>query len=251
MAANGRTDEVSGKDSAVGEWIARWGVVPRGAVAMRARSGRTATLGRERRLRKAGLIESKRFRDADTTLLVTTRRGNRFLTDGRLRSQQVSLGTVWHSIATAYVAARLELAGYELLSEQELLADDRFYGDRCSAIQVPAANGRTGHHRPDLLVTDEHSQRAVEVELTPKAPRRLDDLLRAWRLAVIQGSTDGVIYLCPPDMVPVVDRAIVRTMTGESITVQVLDLPELNLPRPTRSISGVDAPVKGRRPDPL
>ncbi len=227
MAANGRTDRVSGRDFFVLEWIARWGVVPRGAVALRAQTGRSVTLARERRLRKAGLIEAEPFMGADTTLLTASRRGVSTISEIPIRPQRPSLGTVWHSIAMAYVAARLELAEHEVLSEHEILANQRLYGDREGSIEVPAANGRRAYHRPDMTALDDEGYEwAVEVELTAKAPGRLDELMRAWRTAVLLGKVNGVLYLCPPEVAEAVDKSIVRTMSGESIQLQVLDLPE-------------------------
>jgi hypothetical protein len=55
MLAAGRTDRVSQRDLEVLEFIARYGVVPRDAVALWANTTIAMTRGRERRLAAAGL----------------------------------------------------------------------------------------------------------------------------------------------------------------------------------------------------
>ena len=55
--------------------------------------------------------------------------------------------------------------------------------------------GRPRLHRPDLAVLGEAGPIAVEVELTPKAPRRLEAIIRAWRRA---SWVAEVRYLCAP-----------------------------------------------------
>jgi ABC-type nitrate/sulfonate/bicarbonate transport system permease component len=63
---------------------------------------------------------------------------------------------------------------------------------------------------------------AVEVELTDKSARRLDEILRAWRRSLAAGQFDRVRYLCSPRALPYVSRAVKR-MGGEW-TVDVVAL---------------------------
>ena len=49
------------------------------------------------------------------------------------------------------------------------------------------------------------------VELTAKAPRRLEQIVRGWRRAVSQGVVSRVLYVCSPEALRAVDRAIAST----------------------------------------
>lgn len=61
---------------------------------------------------------------------------------------------------------------------------------------------------------------AVEVELSAKAPRRLEAIVRAWRRA---GHVGEVRYYCPPGTVRRgVERAIERTHAGEKVRIEEL-----------------------------
>jgi hypothetical protein len=54
-----------------------------------------------------------------------------------------------------------------------------------SAIVGELPDGRPMLHRPDLVVRDDDRTMAIEVELTPKAPRRLDRIVRSRAGAMI------------------------------------------------------------------
>jgi hypothetical protein len=54
-----------------------------------------------------------------------------------------------------------------------------------SAIVGELPDGRPMLHRPDLVVRDDGRTMAIEVELTPKAPRRLDRIVRSRAGAMI------------------------------------------------------------------
>ncbi|MBA2451472.1 MAG: hypothetical protein H0V51_25935, partial [Chloroflexi bacterium] len=110
-----------------------------------------------------------------------------------------------------------------------------------------------GHHRPDLIRLTGERPEAIEVELTNKAPQRLDELLRRWRDAVLMKKVARVIYLCPPKTLRYVERSLERISANrsEKVVACALVLPDLSLPRPTRQPSGgLGEAVKGRRPDP-
>jgi hypothetical protein len=64
---------------------------------------------------------------------------------------------------------------------------------------------------------------AVEVELTDKSARRLDQLMRAWRRSVAREQFGCVRYLCGPRALPYVERAAARTRTAELIEIEPLD----------------------------
>jgi hypothetical protein len=233
------------------EFIARFGVVPRSAVSVWASTARSVTLDRERRLREARLIASHPPLDSTGPLLVATRTALRLCGRTELRPARFSLSTIRHWQLTAQVGAQLEAAGERMFSEREIIVAERLEGDR-----VYSARGQfeRGHHRPDLIrLTD--PPEAIEVELTNKAPGRLDERLRSWRWAI--GIEEDcrvarVIYLCPPATLKYVERSIDRTATEDLILALPLNLSNLRLPRPeSHDSGGQGAAVKGLRPDPL
>jgi hypothetical protein len=77
-------------------------------------------------------------------------------------------------------------------------------------------------HRPDLVLLGDPPE-AVEVELTAKSARRLDEILRAWRRSVGRGQFAGVRYLCSVGTLPYLQRAAARTRTEELIGVEPLE----------------------------
>ena len=89
-----------------------------------------------------------------------------------------------------------------------------------SAIVGELPDGRPMLHRPDLVVRDDGRTIAIEVELTPKAPRRLLTIVRAWRRA---RHVDQALYLCPPGPTQrAVERAVAATHSQERVIVREL-----------------------------
>lgn len=61
---------------------------------------------------------------------------------------------------------------------------------------------------------------AIEVELSPKAPRRLEQIIEAWAWAE---HVERVIYLCAPgETMRGVERAIERTYAEERVAIAEL-----------------------------
>jgi hypothetical protein len=77
-------------------------------------------------------------------------------------------------------------------------------------------DGRPRLHRPDLAVLCEEGRViSFEVELTPKAPQRLEQLIRAWRRA---SWVAEVRYYCAPGKTRrAVERAIANTHSQERV----------------------------------
>jgi hypothetical protein len=220
MPGGKRSDRISKRDLEILEFIARFGVVPRSAVATWAGTGRTVTITRERRLREAGLIEVSPGIGGGDRLLICTRLGLRVVGRTDLRLAQLSLQRVTHESVVALLAAGLERAGDRTLSEREILARERAAGERVFS----AALSRGRFHRADLLRVDSQDgeMEAVEVELTTKGASRLDELLRAWRRAVAEQRVKRVVYRCSPAARPYVERAVERTRTSAAIGVDEL-----------------------------
>lgn len=218
-AVGGRkTERISERDMEVLEFVARYGVVPREVVALWAGTGRAVTAARERRLREAGLIDVHPGVGGNGRLLICKRGGLRAVGREELSAPQLSIATVHHSTTAARVGVELERAGHRVLSEREIEARERAEGRR-----VFSAECRSGrYHRPDLVVLGDPPV-AVEVELTDKSARRLEEILRAWRRALSAGQFGRVRYLCSPRALAYVERAVGRTGTGAAIDVEPLE----------------------------
>jgi hypothetical protein len=240
MPGGKRTNRISGRDLRVLEWVARFGVASQSALARRWAMGRTVSYEREKRLRDRGLVELHPSYH-DGALLVCTRAGLAAAGRDELRVARPSPWRDHHSALVAYVAASLELSGERLLCERELGARERAEGEQLLSAQVSEYR----FHRADLIRLAEGFE-AIEVELTPKAPRRLELLLRAWRRAVDRGKLARVIYLCAPEAEPYLRRAVKSTRTDRQVLVLSLALPTVQLPRPASRESGGQgaAPVR-------
>jgi hypothetical protein len=215
-----RTDHISSKDMDVLDFIARFGVVPRAAVATWAGTARTVTISRESRLRKAELIRVVRGFGDVGALSVCTKLGLAASGRKELRPARVSAAAVSHDTKVAELAAVLEQSGKAVLSEREVLAGERAAGEQQLSARLP--NGR--FHRADLigLGPDGLPREAIEVELSTKGAARLDELLRAWRHAVLERRLQRVVYRCAPRTLPYVRRGVERTRTEGVITVMEL-----------------------------
>jgi HAMP domain-containing protein len=220
MPGGKRTDHISARDLEVLAFIARFGVVPRGAVVIWAATGRSVTIARETRLRKEGLIRVVRGYGSFGPLALCTRAGLRAAGHPELRTARVSAAALSHETILATTAAAIERGGERLISEREILARERAAGEPIHSATLP--NGRA--HRADMIRTDEGGmpREAIEVELSVKSAVRLDQLLRAWRHAVLDRKVSGVVYRCAPRVRPYLERAVERTRTGGVIAVRDL-----------------------------
>jgi hypothetical protein len=82
-------------------------------------------------------------------------------------------------------------------------------GRALASADLDERRGRIRLHRPDLAVLTDEGTIAIEVELHPKAPRRLYALIRAWRWAIGKGTVSEVHYHCAPGQTrAAVERAV-------------------------------------------
>jgi hypothetical protein len=210
------------------EFVARYGVIPREVVALWARTGRAVTAARERRLREAGLVEVLPGFGDSGRLVLCTRSGLRAVGRDDLPAARFSPATLLHTAAVARVGARLEAGGDRVLSEREIFARERAEGKRVFS----AEPGEGRYHRPDLVVLGEEVE-AIEVELSDKSARRLDELLRAWRWTIAAKQFSRVRYICSQRVLPYVKRAAERTKTESFIEIESLELRDRQLVLPT------------------
>lgn len=192
--------------------MARFGTVPREVVGAWAGTGRAVTAARERRLREAGLVQVLPGVGDTGRLVLCTRDGLRAVFRGELPVPRFSPGAVRHTAAVARLAVRLERSGATVLSEREIFAQERAAGERI--FSAPITERR--FHRPDLVVPGEPTK-AIEVELTAKAARRLDGIIRGWRHAVLEKRNGRVRYECSEPAIGAVQRSIARVRAEQFV----------------------------------
>lgn len=197
-------------------WAARLGVVS--AEALAAREGQPRADSARARLaaaERAGLLQAWRLLSGAPPLYTLTRDGLRAAGRGELKLSRVSPAGAAHAAACCRVAVLLESA----------FPDHRAAGEPeiCSAFAhlCPPVPGRHGprSHRPDLLLLPASFRAApataVEVELTVKAPDRLESICRAWAR---QRAVD-VLYLAPEPVRRPLQRAVERAGASERIVI--------------------------------
>ena len=187
--------------------------------------GRTAAYRRVGHCVDAGLLERLELLRTEPSMLRATRRCLRHLGLDAMPVAEVTPATATHWLRCASVARLLverEFASYEVWSERDLRLTEVTQGRPIVAIKVGGlASGVPRRHRPDLAVINPERKIAVEVELSLKAPRRLETILRGWRRA---GDVEEVRYYCPPGAVTRgVERAVARTQTADK--VRILEAP--------------------------
>jgi hypothetical protein len=131
------------------------------------------------------LLERLELLRAEPSLLRATREGLRYAGLG-FPVAVVSPGSVGHWLRCASVAQRLveEFGPSQVITERELAFAERVEGRPIASAKVgELPNGAPQLHRPDLAILADTGPIAVEVELTPKSPKRLEAIIRAWRRA--------------------------------------------------------------------
>jgi hypothetical protein len=207
------------RDQELVRFVGRHGVVSVEHVMEAMGVGRTAAYRRVAACIEGGLLERLAVLRSEPSLLRATRSGLRYAGLG-LAVATVSPGAIRHSLICASVAQRVVRANGEnaVMTERELVLAERIEGEAIASAEVGRPRGgRARLHRPDLVVFREGERIAVEVELTPKAPYRLDELIRAWRRALC---VEEVHYLCEPGQTHrAVERAVARVRADQKVTV--------------------------------
>ncbi len=187
--------------------------------------GRTAAYRRVAYCVEAGLIERLELLRTEPSLLRVTRKGLRYLGLDALPVAEVTAATAPHWLRCASVARHLyetEFRAHEVFSERDIrLAESDGQRPVASAKVGELPFGGPRYHRPDLAIVIPGETIAVEVELSLKAPRRLQAILRGWRRA---DWVQEVRYYCAPGPVTRgLERAVAKTHTAEK--VQILEVP--------------------------
>lgn len=141
----------------------------------------------------------------------------------------ISPGTVDHWLRCTTAALDLgETYGHDrVLTERDIVSREILEERPMGKIRFGRTldHGNQRSHRPDLIVAAEEGLIAVEVELTPKAPGRLADLLRAWRSAVGSSEFLEVRYLCEPGQTRHLVERVVKKVRCEEF-IQIGEAPE-------------------------
>lgn len=183
--------------------------------------GRTAAYRRVAACIAAGLLERLALLREEPTVLRATRAGLRFA-GLDLGLCIVSAGSVAHWLRCTSVALLMEerCGPGSVIAERELRWIERSEGRAVFSAKIGhLPDGSDRLHRPDLALWIGKRPLAVEVELSPKAPRRLEAIIAAWRRA---GWVGGVLYVCEPGPTQRgVERAIRKTRAWERVQTLV------------------------------
>ncbi len=217
MALEGET---LSRDRELVRFVGRHGAVAIEHVMARMGVGRTAAYRRVAACIERGLLGRLDLVREEPSLLRATRIGLRYAGLG-LGVAVVSPGSVDHWLRCASTALLLgeEFGPERVLSERELRLFERIEGQAIASAKVgELPDGGPRLHRPDLAVLTDGRPIAIEVELTPKAPQRLEQLIRAWRRA---SWVAEVRYLCAPGATRrAVERAVEKTRARERIRIE-------------------------------
>lgn len=209
-------------------WLGRLGAAGAQHVRERFEMGRSLAYIRLAELVSDGLVEHRKVLHGWPGVYTATREGLRWQGLSRLPVFQPSPGGfehAWQMASTAVALAR-ELPDWQLFAEREigLLQAKR---ERLVAwAKVGSIGPHPAYHRPDFaLISPAQRIVVVEVERTPKDPRRLVRICRGWTRA---RHVEHVYYLSTPSAARAVRRAAERVRGTDVITVLDLeDVPRL------------------------
>lgn len=211
------------RDWEIVRWVGRLGAVTLDQLRLRFTLGRTVAYRRVAACVEGELLERVVLLRGQPALIRATRRGLR-LTGLPLGVAQAPPELVGHWIACGWVALSLELefGAQALLSEREIRRAERWEGRAIASAKLGEnPDGSDRLHLPDLAVAVAQRTLAVEVELTAKAPKRMETIVKAWRRA---RWVDGVRYYVPPGATRRgVERAVERMSATERVEVRALE----------------------------
>lgn len=213
---------LTSRDGQIVRWVGRIGAVTVDQVASRFDLGRSVAYERVAACVEAGLLSRVRVLHRAPAFLVATRAGLR-LAGLTLPVVRVSPALANHHLACGVVAVWLERAyGHgSVLSERELVFEERLAGRALASARVGTLeSGAPKLHRPDFAAETGQKWTAVEVELTAKAPRRLERILRAWRRAGV----GEVLYVVAPGTTQrALERAVKATRSDDAVRIVSLE----------------------------
>ncbi len=211
------------RDWEIVRWVGRLGAVTLDQLRLRFTLGRTAAYRRVAACVEGELLERVDLLRGQPALIRATRRGLR-MTGLPLGVAQAPPELVGHWIACGWVALSLEreFGAQALLSEREIRWAERWESRAIASAKLGEnPDGSDRLHLPDLATVVEHKALAIEVELTPKGPKRLEAIVKAWRRA---RWLDGVRYYVSAGATRRgVERAVERVRATERVEVRAIE----------------------------
>jgi hypothetical protein len=218
----GSSARPASRDWEIVRWVARMGAVTIEHLRSRFALGRTAAYRRVAACIEVGLLERVSPLRGQPSLIRATRRGLRYA-GVRCGVAAVPPELVAHHIACTSIGLLLESEFGEdaVLSERELCVIERDQSRSIASAKLGEhPDGSPKLHRPDLAVMPSSGVVGVEVELTPKAPRRLEAIIRAWRRA---RWVESVRYYAEPgETLRGLERAVAKVHAGSRVEIRSL-----------------------------
>lgn len=225
-AARPKAESHSAERIAMVRWASELGAVTADALAHRCGTTMASAAGRLSAAAGAGLLARSKPLTHGPSLYTPTKAGMMACGQRGLGRCRVSATNAEHLIACAAVAAALErlLPDERVGGERTLRRDEREHGGPLASAKLrPGKDGEPQLHRPDLVLwPDPARQRlpvAVEVELTVKSRRRLEEICTAWARCRLVA---GVMYLAAPDVEAPLRRAIDAAQAQRSVAIMPL-----------------------------
>jgi hypothetical protein len=211
------------KDAEIVGWVGRVGAAGADHVMARFGMGRSWAYARLSCLVRDGLLAQRTLLYRTPGLYVATAEGLRWRGLQRLGCYRVSPGGFEHArqVASAAVALHQGFPDWELLGEREIRVHENDSDELlASAIVGELPGRRPALHRPDLaLIAPSGRVLSIEIELSVKAPRRLQAICRGYARA---RHVSHVYYLAAPPAARALARAVAETRSHERITVLAL-----------------------------
>jgi hypothetical protein len=209
---------VATRDEAVVRFLGRHGIATVRQVMSEFAIGRTAAYRLLAACTERGLIERDDSLRREPSVFYATREGLRWAGLG-YPVAKLSPSLIRHGLrCTSMAQALREEFIIGVHTERDLCWVHREMGKPIASAKLGTRpDGGPRLHRPDLAVITRAGVIAVEVELTPKAPRRLEGIMRAWRRS---SWVTEVRYYCEPGQTRrAVERAILATRSGERVRI--------------------------------
>jgi hypothetical protein len=208
-------------DRAILDWLATVGAACAEDAAAACGVGARRAASRLRQLEADRLISSRQLLHGEPALHVLTRRGLGVVGRSELEPTRISVSSFAHLMAVSRVAATLALSGRSVGGERELRALERAGGGALASAAIGIApDGSTAWHRPDLVCWDGVLPRAIEVELTVKAPERLRAIVRGWARSRLVESVD---YYATPAAARAIAAAVARESAEARVCIRSID----------------------------
>jgi hypothetical protein len=211
------------RDAEIVRWLGQIGAASAEDVMARFEMGRSWAYGRLSSLVSDGLLEQKTLLHRRPGLYLATAEGLRWTLQPRLPVYRLSVGAFEHAaeLATTAVAIHKALPEWRQLSERELRVAETDAGELIASARVgELPGGRLALHLPDLaLIGPDGRTLAIEVELSIKAPSRLQTICRGYARARYLGH---VYYLAAPAPGRAVRRAIAEVRAEDRVTTLAL-----------------------------